>query len=176
MVTVIGYGSLMIPDSLQKTIPLREFRLVWTNDYKRVFNLKTKMLRFYRVSEQSNQVAILNVEFQQGGRFNAVAFDVNQDELGKLRIREKNYYTKEVRVYDFGSEREIGNAVLFIGNKFAHGERIVSNDYLPVPSYMQRCREAAYGFGEPFGIAFDSTTFLGDGTSLEMYLKKADNP
>jgi hypothetical protein len=174
MTTIVGYGSLMIPESLQKTISPRPFRAIWVRDYKRIFNLKTKMLRFYKVSEQSNQVAILNVEFEPGSRLNAAAFDVDEGELEKLKIREKNYYAKEVPTFDFETEKSVGKAVLFIGNKFAHGERIVSNDYLPVPSYMQRCRDAAYAIGKRFGRLFDQTTFLGGGTLLEEYLSSGE--
>lgn len=174
MISVIGYGSLMIPESLHKTISPRQFRLVWAKDYRRVFNLKTNMLKFYGVKEQSNQVAILNVDFEPGGRLNAAAFDVNDEELEKLKIREKSYYTKEVPVFDFETFEERGSALLFIGKKLAHGERIVSSDYMPVPSYMQRCRQAAYSLGEKFGKDFDETTFLGSGISLKEYLRHTE--
>ncbi|MFH1510656.1 MAG: gamma-glutamylcyclotransferase family protein [Candidatus Woesearchaeota archaeon] len=165
MTWVIGYGSLMIPESLEKTLPLRPFVAAWVKGYKRVFNLKNSTPRLYRIKEPTNKVAILNVEPSDCHGFNALIFEVSDDELQKLKIREKQYYTKEIKVYDL-KKKPISNAILFIGNKLSHGERIVNNEYEPVESYLERCREAAYKQGKEFGQLFDRTTFLGNGKSL----------
>lgn len=162
---VIGYGSLMIIESLEKTISARDFTQVWVEGYKRIFNLKNGTPRLYRIKEPTNKVAILNVEQSASHGFNGLAFEVNDDELQKLKIREKQYYIKEILVYDM-SKKPLFNALLFIGNKLSHGERIVSNEYEPVESYLERCREAAYRQGEDFGRLFDSTTYLGSGENL----------
>lgn len=169
MVSVVGYGSLMIPESLQKTIPAKECRLVWVDGHKRIFNLKTRLLKLYKVLPQSNEVAVLNVEPAVGSGLNAVLFEASDEEFEKLKIREKIYYTKEVEVSDFHSGMEIGKAAVFVGKKMLHGERVVSNDYLPIAVYLERCREAAYTIGEDFGRAFDKTTFLGNGMSVLEY-------
>jgi hypothetical protein len=172
MTVVIGYGSLMIAESLAKTIPAREMRPVWVPGYRRIFNLKTRFPRMYKVSESSNKVAVLNVVPEVDASTSALAFDVSDDELEKLKLRERIYYMKEVKILDFKSKEPAGTAVMFIGRKMFHGERIVSEHYLPVPSYLDRCREACYKVGKRFGKTFDSTTFVGDGRTVAEYLKE----
>lgn len=170
MIRIIGYGSLMIPESLQKTISLRPFQLVWVEGYKRIANIRTRFPKQYGVKPGDNHVSILNVEEEDGGRLNAVAFDVSEDELEKLKIREQIYYVKEVELRDFATSQPAGTGLLFIGKKLFHGERIVSDEYLPISSYCQKCREAAYALNKEFGKAFDETTFAADGRLLREYL------
>ncbi|MFH0977714.1 MAG: hypothetical protein V1837_00285 [Candidatus Woesearchaeota archaeon] len=166
MINVIGYGSLMIPESLQKTVSAKKVKLIWVQGYRRICNIKSGLLKMYKVREQDNHVAILNVEEQPGAKLNAAMFDATEAEYEKLKIREKIYYTKEVAVQDFMTGEEVGTAVLFIGRKLAHGERIVSNEYLPIDSYCARCRQAAYDFSGEFGKAYDETTFAADGKKM----------
>jgi hypothetical protein len=172
MVAAIGYGSFMIRDSLAKTIPFRPGKPVWVQGHRRVFNLRTRLLKLYDVKESSNEVAILNAVPEPDKRMNALLFEVSDEEFDKLKIRERIYYAKQVKVTDFKSNEPAGTAVLFVGRKIYRGERIVSNEYLPILSYLQRCREAAYEVGDDFGKAFDDTTFLGDGRTAAEYLKK----
>jgi hypothetical protein len=172
MVAVIGYGSFMIAESLAKTIPAREYGLVWVPGHRRVFNLKTRLLKLYKVSEQSNEVAISNAVPEPGVRMNSILIEVTDEEFEKLKMRERIYYTKQVKVNDFKSGEPVGTAVMFVGRKLYRGERIVSDEYLPIRSYLERCRAAAYEISREFGRAFDQTTFLGDGRTAAEYLKK----
>lgn len=174
MMRIIGYGSLMIPESLQKTIPPRPFELVWVEGYKRIANIRTRFPKQYKVIAGDNHIAILNVEEEECHRLNAVAFEVSEDELEKLKIREQIYYVKEVELRDFATSQVCGTGLLFIGKKLFHGERIVSDEYLPISSYCQKCREAAYSLNDEFGKAFDETTFAADGRPLREYLGAAE--
>jgi len=170
MKNVIGYGSLISKESLSKTIPIRDYSYVWITGYRRIFNLRTRLLKMYKIGENDERIAVLNVEPEEAGRVNAVIFSASDEELEKLKIRERRYYTKDVEVTDYFTGKSLGRAILFIGKKFAHGERIVSEDYLPVKEYLDKCREACYAVSVQFGKDFDETTFTAKGVRIDQYL------
>ena len=165
---VIGYGSFLNKESLAKTIVPRPVELILVKGYRRIFNLKASHLRQYKVQDPL-KVAVLNVIPDAEAFLNAILFEVNEDEFEKLKIRNKNYYTKEVEVYNFKTNEQNGTAILFIGKKLEHGERVVEDHYLPIPQYLDLCKKGAYDYGESFGDFFMKTTYTTDGKNLEEY-------
>jgi cation transport regulator ChaC len=170
---VVGYGSLMDPDSLSKTIKPREVRTVWIKGYKRIFNLKPSRMRRYHIGAKGINTAVLNVAAVDGAKMNAVMFEVDPDELDKLLIREQSYRTREVVAYDYETGEEIGKALMFVGNKMFRGQPVISEEYLPIQSYHEMVRDAAYRISERFGRDYDDSTLLADKRPLQDYMSSS---
>lgn len=172
MVNIISYGSLLNKESLAKTIPNRTITPVWIKGYKKIFNLKPSRLNIYKdVNINEQKVAVLNVTPDKG-YCSCAYIEVDDYEFEKLKIRERSYYTKKMPIYDFKTKEKIGEGVIFIGKKIWKGEIIVSDDYLPIPVYLERCRKGAYQLSEDFGKLYDETCFIGDGRTVKEYLKE----
>ena len=168
---IIGYGSLMHAGSLSKTIPLRTGIPVIVQGYQRIFNIKPHSLSRYKLRSHPQELAILNVESAQNKRFNALMYEITEEDLEKLKIRERSFYTKEVQVYSYpDGTKVLTSALLFIGKKLVHGERVVENTYLPIIEYLNLSRDGAREVSEEFLALFDETTYLGDGRTVKEYI------
>ncbi len=169
---VICYGSFLSKESLSRTIPSREGVPVIVKGYRRVFNLKPSRMQLYKDGARDGQCAVLNVMPFEDSFINALMIEVDDDEFEKLKIRERSYYTKEVNVFDISGKDKIGKAELFIGRKLFKGERIVDDGFMPIPSYLETVKKAAYSISEDFGNLFEDTTFLGDGRNINDLKKR----
>jgi len=152
--SVVGYGSLISHQSLEWTIPDKEFTPVIVKGYKRIFDLE---LGKKRVSD------VLNVEESEKDFFNGVLFEVNEEELEELKKRETEYLLKEVWVYDFFSKEKLCKAWIFTDlstNIDKKGTASINK------SYFNLCRDAAYLLGEEFGKCWDKTTYTPKGEKV----------
>lgn len=175
MPKVIGYGSLMNLDSMAKTISKRDIQPVTVQGYRRIFNLKPSRVVVNLNKGAGLETAVLNVEPDTQSEFNAVAFDVTDDEFDRLKIREQSYRFKEVDYYDFKTgQKAPDKALLFIGNKLFRGERIIREEFLPLPGYLKLVLKATEEISEIFADKFLETTLIADGTVLKDWLK--ENP
>ena len=147
---VVGYGSLMSHRSLKNTVPNREFVPVIVKGYKRVFNL---------VSDKNAGGDILNLEQNMKYFFNGIMFEVNEDELRKIKEREDDYNFIETVAYDLKEKKKFSPC--FISVDFIVG--IDHKKQNPNKSYFVLCREAAYHVSKKFGKLWDETTFLAGG-------------
>jgi cation transport regulator ChaC len=166
MKKIVGYGSLMDKDSFSKTLPLRDMKPVWIEGFKRVFNLKPSRPYIYKEGGKGIAIAVANLEESEKSRCNGLMFEVTESELEKLKIRERSYRLKEVEVSDFETEDLIGTAYVFIGSKRFRDELIISDEFEPLPSYLEKVRKASYNISEDFGISFDTTTFKANGERI----------
>lgn len=165
MIRVIGYGSLLNKKSFERTLQWREPQLIWVHGYKRVFNLVPYRMKFYKDADNIH-ATVVNVVPDEDSKFNAIMFEISEDELEKLKIREISYRTKKVKVRNFANDEDMGEAILFIGKKQRFGEDIIDNSLLPIKTYLEICRSGAYSFGREFGDAWKNTTFMGDGRCI----------
>ena len=170
MVFVVAHSLLLNKESLMKTIPDREFRPVLIKHFKRVFNLRTSKPRLYKLSIKDNKQAIANLVQEKGNVCNAALFEVSDDEFRRLKLRNRAFYTKKVPVYNPQSGIKTGEGYIFIGRKTLQGEHMRADDILPIPHYLEMCRQGCYALGKQFGRQWDETTFLATGQQLTEYL------
>jgi hypothetical protein len=157
---VVGYGSLICPNSLYRTIEeKREMRLVWIKGFKRVFNLVL------------DGRPMLNVIRSEGHRFNAVVFPAVRQDVTKLNKREWPYAIEETDIYDYQTEKKIGTAMIYVAyEKSRKGVINNSSSVEPDPEYLKFARICAYDNGKDFGRDFDRTTFLNNNLRIEDYV------
>lgn len=153
--SIVGYGSLLSHDSLKETIKDKRLIPVIVKGYKRVFNLI-----------DSKNGDALDVEESKGSEINGVLFEVNESELAKLQEREDGYVPRKTLAYDFKSKEKIGDCFLFIDYVDVDYE-----NHKPDKNYFLLCREAAYNFGEEFGMFWDETTFLSSGERVSEWIR-----
>jgi len=172
---IVCYGSLLNKESLAKTIHVREITPIWIKGFKKVYNLKPSRLHIYKTLDpKSNKVAVISL-VKDDSYCSCAYIEVDDYEFEKLKIRERNYHTKKVPLYDFKTKEKIGDGIVFIGNKIAEGEIIIRDDFLPIPTYLERVRKGVYSFGKEFGKLHDQTSFLGDGRTITQYLNEKTN-
>ena len=158
---VVGYGSLISHHSLQETIPDRKFVAILVKGYKRIFNVMAK-----------NHTDVLNIEKKTGHFFNGVLFTVNEDELRKIKRRERPQYEfKKSWAYEFETNKKISLALLAIDLHTS----IDHHNHLPNWLYLKSCREAAYAISQKFGQMWDQTTYLNNGEQLSSWIKRNSN-
>lgn len=155
----IGYGSLLNEESLSETISKKKFLPVIVKGYKRIFNLKTR---------EHKNADVLNLKKSSSSFFNAVLFQVSDEELKKLSLREAEYNLEEVNYYDSLGGRKMGKGIVAI-DFFVE---IDSEKKLPSKSYFIMCRSAAYKIGKEFGKIWDDTTYIADGEKVSDWIKK----
>jgi len=158
-IKIIGYGSLVSKSSLQKTVKNHSnFQFVWVHDYKRVFDIQSPKKLY---EPWDTDVAVLNIEKEDGAKFNAIVFEVSVDDFHKLIEREKSYHLVKVRYNDYETDKGEGEAYMFIGI-----EEYIHKNINPNTRYFHTCHKAAHDVGKQFGEDWDKTTFLADGRSM----------
>ncbi|MCF7835444.1 gamma-glutamylcyclotransferase [Candidatus Gracilibacteria bacterium] len=157
----IGYGSLLSHNSLKKTIKDRDFIPVIVKGFKRIFNVD--------LDPNSNKdLDVLNIVKDKNSFFNGILIKITDEELLKLKEREKHYVFEKVEAKDINSNKIYKNCILSID----HNLDIDLGFKKPDQSYFDLCREAAYHINENFGNMFDETTFTSDGTRVKEFLLK----
>ena len=170
MVKLVGYGSLLNKKSFSRTIPWREPTLAIIKGYKRVFNLipsRVQLHKLYDANHAKGQIAVLNVIPNYESELNAAIFEISESELDLIKIRLKSYHPEITSYYDLKTGKKLGSAYLFVGNEIMGGEEILNNDILPIPKYVETCKEGAKALGKPFYKKFLETTFTGSGKIIE---------
>ena len=192
---IIGYGSLMHPDSLKRTVPgiangqTKPVRVV---GYRRLFNLAS--VRAWKKDCTGQQAAaVLNVETHSGSEFGGVAFRVGESGLSALDQREYIYRRiTEVECQVLNSGEFLSQCILYtaLSGEELRSQRtsfyekkvrplglesLVSKEILPIDQYLSLCLQGAYWWGGQFGDHFLRNTFLGDAeTSLSVFLTESD--
>ncbi len=154
---IVGYGSLISHNSLKETLRDKRFKLVIVKGFKRVFNLLI-----------NNGKDVLNLVKDSGSKFNGVLFEVDEDELKKLKKREEEYNLEEVNVYDFESKKTIGRALICV-DYFIDVDK---KNGLPDKRYFILCREAAYHISKKFGVFWDKSTYTSGNEQIFNWIKK----
>ena len=195
MYWIIGYGSLMHPDSLKRTVPdiaMGQTKPVRVVGYRRLFNLAS--VRAWKKDCTGQQAAaVLNAEADLGSEFGGVAFPVGESGLSALDQREYIYRRKTgVECQDLNSGEVLSQCILYTAlsgeelrsqkasfyEKRVHPlglESLVSKEILPIDQYLSLCLQGAYWWGGKFGDHFVRNTFLGDSeTSLSAFLTEGD--
>lgn len=191
-VVVLGYGSLLHVDSLQRTLPgiLRDqLRPVRVCGYLRLFNLVMRGLVDRKKTITAQKVAALNAVVQAREEMAGVAFAVDRAQLEAINRREFCYrQICGVEAFDFASGESVGE-VLFYSvysprqlkeklPKFYRDEvevlgidGLLHAGILPADDYLSLCLQGAYSWGEAFGTHFVEHTYLADGrTRLGQYI------
>lgn len=152
---IIGYGSLVSHKSLKEDCKDKKFIPVIIKGYTRIFDIKDK------------KGDVLNIKKDKNGHFNGVLFEVDKEELKKLKKRENGYKTRKIDFIQFNNRKIKGSALTFIDLHFL----IDHKKNLPDKKYLLMCREAAYHISKKFGLMWDNTTFTSDGKKVKEYIK-----
>lgn len=158
-VKLIGYGSLINKDSLNRTIKTHSgFKKVWVHGFKRVFDLKSVK---HLYEPWDTDVAVLNVGKCKGAKFNAVIHEVTNRQIQNLLKREKTYELTKVKYSNYDNPKTGGDAFLFVGM-----EQFIYKNLNPRTHYFHLCRKGAYSISKKFGEDWDKTTFLANGKRI----------
>ena len=192
---IIGYGSLMHPESLKRTIPdiaMGQTKPVRVVGYRRLFNLAS--VRAWKKDCTGQQAAaVLNVEAHSGSEFRGVAFRVGESGLSALDQREYIYrritgiecldlnsgeVLSQCNLYTALSGEELRSQKTSFYEKRVRPlglESLVSKEILPIEQYLSLCLQGAYWWGGQFGDHIVRNTFLGDSeTSISAFLTEGD--
>ena len=195
---VLGYGSLLHPDSLRRTLPHVKkggIRPVRVGGTRRIFNLVSPGWAKLAGGVRGRRVAALNAVPATEARMNAVAFFLEEEEIGPLDRREFCYEKiKNVPFADWGKlpvecSAEPENGLYYsvmdaakLKARFPQRYRdeyqplgadgLLSDDVLPQEDYLSVCLQGARLWGDDFLTFFLRHTLLADGrTTLDHYLQ-----
>ncbi len=165
MPNIILYGAFLNERSLYKTIAPRETKIIKVIGFKRVLNLIPSRMELYKNKADQLHRTVFNAIKDEKSHFNALMIKVTDDEFNLLKLRERSYNTKKIKINN-------EEAHLFVGKSKLFGEEILDNTLLPIHPYILRCKEGAKAQEEKFYQEWKETSFLGDGTSLKIYMKE----
>ncbi|MEM6690966.1 MAG: hypothetical protein AAF664_16180 [Planctomycetota bacterium] len=178
---IVGYGSLLNPDSARRTItntPAEGHLPVLAYGAKRVFNYTMPDIIFdqYQVRPTANQRAALNTDYYGdiSGVLTGRLLEIRLNELPALREREKGYHLDPVVYVPWNAPEEIPKiAYVFRADESAfEGKVYVDDTLLPYPPYAALCREGAGMVDPDFEDAFLDTSWLADRvTTLRSWLR-----
>lgn len=170
-VLLVGYGTLMSRASLASTVGDQGHHIPSTpvviHGYRRLFNLRPDHYEPSRhLTREPLEAGALNIEPAAGARFNGVALAVSRTELAALDAREPYYRRIQVDAYRFGDGASVGNVEVYASEP--DQPWIQRDPALLWPRWKDvlLARGGAYGVGHGFGVLFDETTFLADGSTL----------
>ena len=192
---VIGYGSLIHPDSLKRTVPhieVDQIRQVRVMGFRRLFNLAS-MEAWNSAMPPRQSAAVLNVEMDSEAEFGGVAFSVGESALWALDQREYMYKRiTGVKCEEFTTGEPVCRSILYSalsGEELRSQkksfyeksvqplglESLICKDILPIDKYLSLCLQGAFGWSVQFGSHFVENTYLGDGvTSLSEFLTQEE--
>lgn len=154
---VIGYGSLLSPESASKTFDVsdKKFVPVSVRNFKRLFNVWTFKSNF----------AVLNIVPFEDEWFNGVLiFPLNNEELEKLKIREISYNKIEIPnnyLFDkYNTNISMPELPIY---SFSGKEENIKTQIKTKKRYYDLCLNAAADYGEDFQTDYLETTFSSDG-------------
>ena len=169
MPNIILYGAFLNERSLYKTIAPRETKIILVKGYKRVLNLIPSRIQLYKNKADQLHKTVFNAIPIKNSKFNALMINTTDDEFELLKLRERSYNTKKVKIILNNNEEE---AYLFVGKSKLFGEEILDNTLLPIHPYLLNCKEGAKAKGEKFYQDWLKTSFLGNGKPLNQYMKE----
>ncbi len=166
---IFGYGSLIGLSSTQATAPeVKKLRAAYIRNYTRSFSLHDP------VGYTDENLDVANIPFcgldvqpssNPEDRVNGVVFAVNDVDLQAMLIREQEYETPMVAVFDFATNEQIGKAMVFSACK-NNGSYDQTNP--AQVRYLEDMLAGAKSFGEEFYQEFIQTTYIGDKSLAEM--------
>ncbi|MEM1250104.1 MAG: gamma-glutamylcyclotransferase family protein [Acidobacteriota bacterium] len=169
---IVGYGTLLLSASVGSTIGSsaaseKTYRPVLVPGHRRLFNLRpTHYESSSKLSPKGIEDAAMNVEPAPECRFNAVAFEVEDDELGALDERERYYERVEVPLLDFSTREDLGTGYCYMSRPEAEWIERDPTKLMPLWRDVVYARTGSLRISEAFGAEFDATTYLADGSML----------
>lgn len=181
---IIGYASLLSPDSARCTAPsLFDFRRVTVPGFRRVFGKVSA--RWYREPHDPSDLRIAScaVRPAAGIDLSCTAFSVSEADFARLFEREHHYRWITVPVREADGTETTGQICAEwtdaeyrrerCGNEAEYRRRVGRfydgplwrNDILPYPPYLGECLRAARALGPDVHRNFLGTSFLADGTT-----------
>ncbi len=166
---IIGYGTLLYAESLQKTIGesvrQKKYIPVLIKGFKRLFNvLPAHYKPSYKILDLPYEKAAANVILSETDVLNGLAFEVSENEIIDLDKREKSYQRCEAKMFDFITGEFMGNG--FIYSAAIDSKRVTKDTrFLPDWEDIAFARTGAYRYGQSFGQTYDMTTYLVDGVT-----------
>ena len=109
---LVSYGSLMDKEKIKG----KDYRLVIVKDRKRIFN-KVVSRKVWKRYSKGNEIATLNVIKNKKSSFNAIAYKINNKDFRKLKDREKDYHLEKAEVYDYKTNKKLGQYNIFVSSK-----------------------------------------------------------
>lgn len=154
---VFGYGSLMNKKSLATTlgrnINSSDMICAALSGYRRVWNSHAQ------IKDPSTGAAMdalfLNLEDSRSSQVNGILIEVNDVELNKLKIREKNYELIELDVKLINPPRAGAAVLTFIDYdtpRFGRGCAVIAQ------KYIEKVDASVSEFGTDFANSFWSST------------------
>jgi cation transport regulator ChaC len=161
LTTIFGYGSLINTQSLKASVPNPgSIRPSYIKGFLRSFNLWDEV-GFTVGNKDIAGIPYCALDVMKvddiNKRVNGVSFTVNDKQLINLLEREHDYSLIKTTVYDFETDNEIGECVLFVANKnngtFAYNSESQKR-------YLGICLSGAKEFGHKFYDNFLESTFI----------------
>jgi hypothetical protein len=160
---IFGFGSLINTGSLRSTVfDVEDIKPAYVKGFIREFNLwdsigfKTDTSGFMGVPYCALDVKKIS---NPKSKVNGIAFKVEDTQLDKLKSREHGYKLIKTTVYDFKTNKKLGEGHLFSAckndGKYEFGSRVQSR-------YLGICLEGAKRFGDEFYREFLNTTYIED--------------
>lgn len=151
MVKIFGYGSLLCEDSIRKTVP--EYRVIGPGvlpGYKRVFCVRAPHRKNHETGVYSSVLNLVKDE-----RFNTMGmlYEIPENELPKLHLREKGYVLEKISLRD-------GTSVSVYIYPKGTDYRYVQGDPAQ-KEYLDICLEAAQKISGDMYENFLDSTFMG---------------
>ncbi|HEX5798296.1 MAG TPA: gamma-glutamylcyclotransferase [Candidatus Saccharimonadales bacterium] len=163
MEIIFGFGSLINTDSLRSTVlEVSDIKPAYVNGFMRRFNLWNDLgFRTYNPGYMGIPHCVLDVEkiSDSKSRVNGIAFKVSESQLDKLKNREEGYKLVKTTVYEFKTNKKLGDCHLFSAcknnGKYEFESRVQRK-------YLEICMEGAKKFGDEFYQEFLDTTYIDD--------------
>ena len=168
---LVGYGSLMNPDSAARTIKattIPDNPPVLALGARRVFNyvIPHARLKAYGKVCDKRERAALNVDYSRSpsDALNGRLLAVKASDLVALREREFGYDLRPVPCVRWGNwDAAPFVAYVLVANAGSRGGgKVIDNNALPNPAYARLCRAGARAVSKNFLRLYLHTTYLAD--------------
>ena len=177
-VLLFGYGSLINAESAGWSVSekaVKSMRPVIAFGFKRIFNYHAaKLSSKWGINLPKNERAMLNLEPTTTFNhiINGVVMEISHEDLHKLIQREEGYDLVPMLVADWKDvisqnpnvKIEIAYTFL-VPSGLRNGVKYTEAKHYPVRKYLYAVQEGAAVFGPQFLKCWNSTTYLGDGTT-----------
>jgi dephospho-CoA kinase len=158
-VYIFGYGSLMSPASVGRTlkrdVTLNDLIPVMVQGYRRLWSLKERV--FSIALQEEISVAFLDIEPVPGAMVNGTLVQINQEEFDYLKIREKNYKCIDI-TQTTSFEEEDCQIYTFIANEEHKIHDADSQGIYIMRRYVNLVESACKQFGNDFVETYKTTT------------------
>lgn len=179
-IPIIGYGSLMNPDSAKVTISSEDavvnMEPVRIPGYERVFNVNLERdgSRRRRENDGDKDWAVLNIQKSDSKSMNAVVLNLDLEDFQNLRQRERAYSLVPVMTEVYTNANVVSQPQASIAYAWIVTDPnfLGTTEIKPIPLYYRLVAEALSTdtviakFGEKFFEDYLDTTALANGTVI----------